>query len=99
MVIFSLLFLYIYRTREYIFKKGASAVPLGHGGYQGGLLGFRAYGQALNILDILQGVLSIPRAIAIQKTGRKEGEFPTDLRVQSYPCVLGNDRVLTRCIV
>jgi hypothetical protein len=64
MVIFALLFLYIYRTKEYYFKHGASAVPLGHGGYQGGVLGIRAYGQALNIVDILGGIISVPRAFA-----------------------------------
>ncbi|PMD33849.1 DUF300-domain-containing protein [Hyaloscypha variabilis F] len=64
MVIFSLLFLYVYRTKEYYFKHGATAVPLGHGGYQGGLLGIRAYGEALNIFDILLGVISVPRAFA-----------------------------------
>lgn len=58
MVIFALLFLYIYRTKEYYFKHGAGAVPLGHGGYQGGFLGIRAYGQALNIIDILGGIIS-----------------------------------------
>lgn len=64
MVIFALLFLYIYRTKEYFFKHGAAAVPLGHGGYQGGFLGIRAYGQALNIVDILGGIFSVPRALA-----------------------------------
>jgi hypothetical protein len=67
MVIFALLFLYIYRTKEYYFKHGAAAVPLGHGGYQGGFLGIRAYGQALNIIDILGGIISVPRAFAERK--------------------------------
>ncbi|KAH8758716.1 organic solute transporter Ostalpha-domain-containing protein [Hyaloscypha sp. PMI_1271] len=67
MVIFALLFLYIYRTKEYYFKHGAAAVPLGHGGYQGGFLGIRAYGQALNIIDILRGIISVPRAFAERK--------------------------------
>jgi hypothetical protein len=64
MVIFSLLFLYVYGTKEYYFKHGATAVPLGHGGYQGGFLGIRAYGEALNVVDILLGVISVPRAFA-----------------------------------
>lgn len=67
MVIFALLFQYIYRTKEYYFKHGAAAVPLGHGGYQGGFLGIRAYGQALNIVDILGGIVSVPRAFAARK--------------------------------
>lgn len=69
MVIFSLAFLYIYRTQEYIFKNSAStAVPLGHGGYQGGFMGLRAYGQALNIIDILQGIISVP-GLLLNKRG------------------------------
>jgi hypothetical protein len=70
MVIFALLFLYIYRTKEYYFKHGAAAVHLGHGGYQGGFLGIRAYGQALNIIDILGGIISVPRAFAERKNSR-----------------------------
>jgi hypothetical protein len=76
MVIFALLFLYIYRTKECYFKHGAAAVPLGHGGYQGGFLGIRAYGQALNIIDILGGIISVPRAFAERKnsgTGTQKG--------------------------
>jgi hypothetical protein len=67
MVIFALAFLYTYRTKEYYYKHGASAVPLCHGGYQGGFLGIRAYGQALNIFDILGGIISIPRALEDKK--------------------------------
>ncbi|CZR55851.1 uncharacterized protein PAC_05739 [Phialocephala subalpina] len=72
MVIFSLAFLYIYRTQEYIFKPTAStAVPLGHGGYQGGFMGFIAYGQALNILDILQGIISVPGLLLSRRGGSR----------------------------
>jgi hypothetical protein len=71
MAIFSLLFLYIYRTQEYIYRpktaSGASAVPLGHGGYQGGFLGIKAYLQVLNISDIIKGVLSTPRLFMHRK--------------------------------
>jgi hypothetical protein len=59
MALFSLLFLYIYRTQDYI-ASPISKVPLGHGGYRGGFLGFKAYGQALNISDIIMGILSVP---------------------------------------
>jgi Organic solute transporter Ostalpha len=67
MVIFALSFLYIYRTKEYYFKHGASVVPLGHGGYQGGFLGISAYGEAMNIADILRGIISVPQALAERK--------------------------------
>jgi hypothetical protein len=77
MAIFALLFLYIYRTKEYYFKHGASAVPLGHGGYQGGFMGIRAYGQALNIVDILRGIISVPRAFAEK---RNAGLSPQKVR-------------------
>lgn len=53
MVLFSVSFQYFYRLKEYSSKKGAAAVPLGHGGYQGGFLGLKAIGQALNIFDII----------------------------------------------
>jgi hypothetical protein len=69
-LILSLAFLYIYRTKEYYFKHGAAAVPLGHGGYQGGFLGIRAYGQAMNILDILGGIISVPRVLAEKRNPR-----------------------------
>jgi Organic solute transporter Ostalpha len=68
MVIFSVLFLYIYRTKEYYFKSGATAVALGHGGYQGGILGIRAYAQALNIVDILGEIVSVPRAFSEKRS-------------------------------
>ncbi len=72
MVIFSLAFLYIYRTADYIFKPTASpAVPLGHGGYQGGILGFRAYGQAINFVDILKGIASVPSLLLNIRNGGK----------------------------
>ncbi|KAG4421053.1 hypothetical protein IFR04_005816 [Cadophora malorum] len=74
MVIFSILFLYIYRTGEYCFKKGAAAVPLGHGGYQGGLLGLRAYGDALNITDVLRGIASVPVAFSSRESGGNNQE-------------------------
>ncbi|KAF8862960.1 hypothetical protein BDZ45DRAFT_702611 [Acephala macrosclerotiorum] len=75
MVIFSLAFLYIYRTQEYIFKPTTStAVPLGHGGYQGGFMGFRAYREALNILDILQGIISVPGLLLNKRGGSRQGE-------------------------
>ncbi|CZR53659.1 uncharacterized protein PAC_03539 [Phialocephala subalpina] len=57
MVFFSLIFLHVYRTSEYNFKKGATAVPLGHGGYSGGVMGLGAIGQALNISDIVRGII------------------------------------------
>jgi len=60
MVIFSLAFLYVFRTQDYYYKTGASAVPLGSGGYQGGFLGIKAIFQALNIIDIIRGIFSIP---------------------------------------
>ncbi|KAG4439021.1 hypothetical protein IFR05_005485 [Cadophora sp. M221] len=84
MVIFSVLFLYIYRTREYCYKKGASAVPLGHGGYQGGLLEIKAYGQALNILDVLEGIASVPGAFSSRKSDAKNQEYwPANSQVRS----------------
>jgi hypothetical protein len=57
MVLFTLAFLYIYRVREYEFKKGAAAVPLGHGGYCGGFLGLGAILQALNIADLIAAIV------------------------------------------
>ncbi|KAF8861564.1 hypothetical protein BDZ45DRAFT_740340 [Acephala macrosclerotiorum] len=57
MVIFSLIFLHVYRTSEYNFKKGATAVPLGHGGYSGGFAGLGAIAQALNISDVVRGII------------------------------------------
>jgi hypothetical protein len=82
MAIISIAFLYIYRTQEYIYKPTAvSAVPLGHGGYQGGFMGFRAYAQAINTIDILQCIVSLP-ALLLKKQpryidgsgGRRRGE-------------------------
>jgi hypothetical protein len=80
MVVFACVFLYIYRVREYSFKKGAAAVPLGHGGYSGGFLGFGAIFQALNIADLIAAVIwcisgrssnnSVPAKI--YGTGRQE---------------------------
>jgi len=71
MVIFSLSFLYIYRTREYCFKRGATAVPLGHGGYFGGFLGTRAIFEALNIVDLVRGIISVLGNMGSGVTGRK----------------------------
>lgn len=84
MVIFSILFLYIYRTGEYCFKKGAAAVPLGHGGYQGGLLGLRAYGDALNITDVLRGIASVPVAFSSRESGgNNQEQWPAYSQVRS----------------
>lgn len=57
MAIFACAFLYVYRAREYCFKKGAAAVPLGHGGYSGGFLGLGAIVQALNIADLVSSII------------------------------------------
>lgn len=59
MVIFSLAFLYVFRAHEYYATKGASVVPLGHGGYQGGFLGVKAIITAFSIIDILKGIISL----------------------------------------
>jgi hypothetical protein len=70
MVLFSISFLYIYRTREYHFKRVGQAIPLGHGGYQGGFLGYKAILQALNIFDIVLGIIAVPRTLAERRKGR-----------------------------
>lgn len=75
MAIISLGFLYIYRTQEYIFKPTAQyAVPLGHGGYQGGFMGFKAYVDAINIVDILQGIISVPGLFLIKRREGRNGK-------------------------
>jgi len=58
MVAFALAFSWVYRATEYKYHPGqeSGVVPLGHGGYQGGLLGIRAYGQAMNVLDLVGGM-------------------------------------------
>jgi len=73
MVLFSLAFLYVYRTREYCFKRGATAVPLGHGGYFGGFLGTKAIFEALNIVDLVRGIISVAGGIGLKDTPRKYG--------------------------
>jgi hypothetical protein len=67
MVIFALAFLYVYRTQPYYFKHGATAVPLGHGGYSGGFLGIGAIIQALNIVDIVRGIIGVLAALTARK--------------------------------
>ena len=69
---FSGIFLYVFRTREYCFKKGAAAVPLGHGGYSGGFLGLGAIFQALNISDLVAGIIG-----AITGAAQNRGGYPT----------------------
>jgi hypothetical protein len=66
MVIFSLSFLYVYRVREYASKTvgDINAVPLGQGGYKGGFLGISALIQAINIVDLLRGIFSVPGKLA-----------------------------------
>lgn len=51
-------------------KKGASAVPLGHGGYAGGPAGFKAIIQALNITDIIRAMIGtvVPRLQGTERT-------------------------------
>ncbi|KAN0092106.1 DUF300 domain containing protein [Hyaloscypha variabilis] len=71
---------------KYYFKHGATAVPLGHGGYQGGFLGIRAYGEALNIVDILLGVISVPRAFA-EKRNTSLGAQKVRARRSQYDSV------------
>lgn len=71
MVIFAGVFLYVFRTKEYNFKKGSSAVPLGHGGYHGGFLGLGAILQALNIMDLIKGIIGCVSGVADQ------GRYPT----------------------
>jgi hypothetical protein len=70
MVIFATVFLFVFRTREYNFKKGAASVPLGHGGYHGGFLGLRAIFSALNIIDIFQAIGNSVSSFAGQKQQR-----------------------------
>lgn len=69
MVLFTFAFLYVYRVREYEFKKGAAAVPLGHGGYSGGFLGFGAIFQALNIADLVSGIVGCISGRAVTSAG------------------------------
>jgi Organic solute transporter Ostalpha len=65
MVLFSLAFLYVYGTKEYCIKKGASAVPLGHGGYQGGILGSKALLEAMNPVDLVR----VARGLVMRRRG------------------------------
>lgn len=81
MVFFALVFLYIFRSQPYYFKKGASAVPLGHGGYHGGFLGIKAIFQALNILDIIKGIFSIPLAAKNRNSPPKQKAWATGAEV------------------
>ncbi|KAH7413086.1 organic solute transporter Ostalpha-domain-containing protein [Cadophora sp. MPI-SDFR-AT-0126] len=95
MVIFSVLFLYIYRTTEYCFKRGAAAVPLGHGGYQGGFLGLRAYREALNIIDILRGIASVPAAFVSRRSRRKiQGNWPANSQCKDITYLKGTSRMV-----
>jgi hypothetical protein len=66
MVIFSLGFLYVYRVSEYANKPVGeiNTVPLGQGGYNGGFLGINALFQAINIVDLLRGIFSVPGKLA-----------------------------------
>jgi hypothetical protein len=57
MVLFTIGFLFVFRIREYEFKKGATAVHLGHGGYSGGFLGLSAIFQAVNISDVVKAIV------------------------------------------
>jgi hypothetical protein len=57
MILFSLVFFKIFGVREYDARKGASAVPLGHGGYYGGFMGFGAIFDALNFSDVVRGII------------------------------------------
>ncbi|KAK0122057.1 hypothetical protein ONS95_010321 [Cadophora gregata] len=83
MVVFSLLFLYIYRTGEYCLKKGAATVPLGHGGYHGGFLGVGAYVEALNISDVLRGIAGVPAAFRNRRSeGKNQDYWPTESLVR-----------------
>ncbi|TAQ91110.1 hypothetical protein B7494_g537 [Chlorociboria aeruginascens] len=62
MVIFSLVFLYIYRSHEYDLKtlrSGGKIVALGRGGYKGGLFGIKALLQAANIFEWVGGMISM----------------------------------------
>jgi hypothetical protein len=57
MILFSLAFLKVFRVSEYHAKKGASAVPLGHGGYYGGFMGIGAIFDALNFSDVARAII------------------------------------------
>jgi hypothetical protein len=61
MVIFACVFSWSYGATEYKYHPGQEngVVPLGHGGYHGGFLGIKAYGQALNISDVIGGILGV----------------------------------------
>jgi hypothetical protein len=71
MVIFAAAFMFVFRTKEYNFKKGSSAVPLGHGGYQGGFLGLSAIVQACDIRDLIKGI------IGCVSPSPSRGSYPT----------------------
>lgn len=66
MVIFSISFLYIYRVSDYASKTVGeiNAIPLEQGDYKGGFLGINALFQAINIVDILRCIFSIPGKLA-----------------------------------
>lgn len=88
MVLFALAFFYVYRTKPYYFKSGANnAVPLGHGGYQGGFMGIRAYGQAVNFVDILGGMVSIPGAFIQNRNSgaSNQKQWASGPQVCSFP--------------
>ncbi|TVY14449.1 Transmembrane protein, partial [Lachnellula arida] len=77
MVIFALAFLYVFRAHEYYANKGASVVPLGHGGYQGGFLGIKAIIKAFSIIDILKGIISLPMSAQDNSSTRPSKAWDT----------------------
>jgi hypothetical protein len=77
MVIFSGIFLYVYRIQEYCLKKRAAAVSLGHGGYSGGFLGLGAILQALNITDLVAGITGCISGASLNRGGYQTKPYGT----------------------
>ena len=61
-VLFALIFLRVYRAREYLTRNRVLDGGVGHGSkYYGGFAGWRAIGEAMNPLDIIRGIFAVPR--------------------------------------
>ena len=61
MVIFSILFWFAYPVGPYLTKNITShATSTGHVGYVGGFLGIKALFSAINVIDLLLGIVKAP---------------------------------------
>ena len=90
MVFFSIIFQFAYPVKPY--TGGRSSGDCSQAKYLGGFLGIRALFDALNITDLIIGILVAPRRLGNGLKDRRSSEVTSD-KLDEAPSAADNQRV------